>query len=95
MTQKVIAVGASANDGTGDPLRTSFTKINDNFTELYTTVVDIAKTTVGTLANRPTATSVLRGHMYIVDGGNGVADIVQVCVKNSSDTYVWKTVTIS
>lgn len=35
MVQKIINVGAAANDGTGDPLRTSFQKINDNFSEIY------------------------------------------------------------
>lgn len=35
MVQQVINVGTSANDGTGDPLRTAFTKINSNFTEIY------------------------------------------------------------
>ena len=35
MTQQVIDVGNVANDGQGDPLRTAFTKTNDNFTELY------------------------------------------------------------
>jgi uncharacterized coiled-coil protein SlyX len=38
MAQQVIDVGTSASDGTGDPLRDAFTKINDNFTELYGTV---------------------------------------------------------
>jgi hypothetical protein len=38
MAQQVIDVGTSASDGTGDPLRDAFTKINDNFTELYDTV---------------------------------------------------------
>lgn len=35
MTQQIINVGASANDGTGDPIRTAYIKTNDNFTELY------------------------------------------------------------
>lgn len=35
MAQQVINIGAAANDGTGDPLRDCFDKINDNFTELY------------------------------------------------------------
>jgi hypothetical protein len=35
MPQQVINVGAAANDGTGDPLRQSFNKINANFSELY------------------------------------------------------------
>ena len=35
MAQLTVSIGSSANDGTGDPLRTAFTKINTNFTELY------------------------------------------------------------
>jgi hypothetical protein len=36
MAQEIINVGAAPNDGQGDPIRTAFTKCNDNFTELYT-----------------------------------------------------------
>lgn len=36
MTKQIINIGSTANDRTGDSLRTSFTKINENFTELYT-----------------------------------------------------------
>ena len=32
---KLVGVGTSATDNTGDPLRTAFIQINDNFTELY------------------------------------------------------------
>ena len=39
MAQKIINVGTSANKGDGDPLRTAFTKINDNFTDTYTRVI--------------------------------------------------------
>lgn len=35
MTQQLIGVGTTANDGTGDPLRTAFLKDNNNETELY------------------------------------------------------------
>ena len=35
MAQQSINIGSTANDGTGDPLRTAFDKINDNFSELY------------------------------------------------------------
>ena len=35
MAQQSINIGSAANDGTGDPLRTAFDKINDNFTDLY------------------------------------------------------------
>lgn len=36
MTRQNISTGTSANDGTGDTLRGAGTKINANFTELYT-----------------------------------------------------------
>ena len=35
MAKQTINIGTSANDGTGDPLRTAMDKTNDNFTELY------------------------------------------------------------
>ena len=35
MTKQTINIGTSVNKGDGDPLRTAFTKINENFTELY------------------------------------------------------------
>jgi len=35
MAKEVINVGANANDGTGDPIRTAFNKCNSNFGELY------------------------------------------------------------
>lgn len=39
MTKQTINIGSAANDGTGDPLRTAFDKINDNFTELYDNIL--------------------------------------------------------
>jgi len=41
MVKQIIGVGASANDGTGDILRTAFQKTNSNFTELYDGLDDI------------------------------------------------------
>lgn len=35
MTRQVINIGANPNDGSGDPLRVAFEKINNNFAELY------------------------------------------------------------
>jgi hypothetical protein len=35
MSQQIINVGQTPNDGAGDPLRTAFIKINNNFSELY------------------------------------------------------------
>ena len=35
MARQTVNIGTSANKGNGDPLRTAFTKINNNFNELY------------------------------------------------------------
>ena len=35
MAREIVNLGTGANDGTGDPLRTAFEKINNNFSELY------------------------------------------------------------
>ena len=35
MSRLIINTGSTPNDRTGDPLRTAFEKINDNFQELY------------------------------------------------------------
>jgi len=40
MSKQIISIGASANDGTGDPLRNAFDKTNDNFNELYLALGD-------------------------------------------------------
>lgn len=38
MARKIIDVGAIGNDGTGDSIRDSFRKVNDNFRELYSSL---------------------------------------------------------
>lgn len=35
MAKQIINIGQSPNDRSGDPLRTAFDKVNQNFTELY------------------------------------------------------------
>ena len=35
MAKQTVNLGTSANKGDGDPLRTAFDKVNDNFDELY------------------------------------------------------------
>ena len=35
MTKQTVNIGIQGNDGTGDSIRESFRKVNENFTELY------------------------------------------------------------
>jgi hypothetical protein len=61
MTQQVINVGTSPNDGLGDPIRTAYIKCNDNFSELYSRVQVTAPTSpVGVVGDR--------AGMYTYDG---------------------------
>lgn len=41
MTQKIINVGLTPNDGRGDTLLTAFNTTNENFTDLYSTVATL------------------------------------------------------
>jgi hypothetical protein len=52
-TQEIINIGTSPNDGQGDPLRTAFAKINNNFTSLFNTTFSTSTAySVGNSANQ-------------------------------------------
>lgn len=44
MAQQIIGIGSAPDDGTGDPLRDAFDKVNDNFTEVYADIAAINAT---------------------------------------------------
>ena len=47
MTQATILIGTTPNDGTGDPIRDAFDKVNDNFNEIYSAYIANTSVTVG------------------------------------------------
>lgn len=52
-TQEIINVGAVPNDGDGDPLRVAFQKVNNNFTNLFSTATFVSNTySVGNTAGQ-------------------------------------------
>ena len=53
MSQLIVNVGIQGNDGTGDSIRESFTKINENFTELYAVFGAGGQIKFGNLADAP------------------------------------------
>ena len=68
MAQQIIDVGNVANDGTGDPLRTAFQIVNDNFTEVYNP---------SSIANGSSRIDIAEdGDIYMTS--NGVANVVVV-----------------
>ena len=64
MTKKIINIGASPNDGTGDPLRNAFEKSNDNFNELYLALGD---------ANNPVDLFDINGNLDLLGKPNKVS----------------------
>lgn len=74
MAKQVINTGTAVNSKNGDPLRTAFTKVNANFTELYTAL--------GTVPNgTKTATATGTAGQISYD-----ADYVYICTA----TNTWK-----
>lgn len=39
---------------------------------------------------RPAAAEAYRGHTWLTRGATSVADVLEVCMKDATDTYVWK-----
>jgi hypothetical protein len=73
MAQQVINIGGTANDGTGDPLRTAFTKANQNFSELY------AKGAAGSnldISNNKVEATNSNGNIELMPNGAGRVVIV-------------------
>jgi hypothetical protein len=89
MAQQTINIGSSSNDGTGDPLRTAFNKINENFTELYGTSAFGQQVTIS--GNSITANS---SNADLVLAGSGTGGVVASSLRidgtslSSSDSTV-------
>ena len=70
MTRQVINVGVTANDGTGDGLRSAYIKCNDNFNELYNSSITPTALTNGTsniaVANNANVTISVAGSANVV-----------------------------
>lgn len=79
MTQQVINIGTAPNDGLGDPLRTAFTKTNENFTELY------AGSGAAGIANGTSNVKVLANSSVLVSVAN-TANVVTITASTITTT---------
>jgi hypothetical protein len=70
MALDLINVGAAPDDGTGDPGRTAFDKVNDNFTELY----DITATALQSNGSVDGSDQLFTGHVAIGSGASVQTD---------------------
>ena len=83
MSKQTINIGASPNDGTGTPLRTSFDYTNQNFTELYTAL--------GGGVGLPGATT----QVIFNDGGTNLAGDAGLTFNKTTDTLSTARITAS
>lgn len=89
---------AIPSDAIKDPAVIEFVKklmnfLTEHLQQNYDDVNSLQKTESCTTL--PTAEAAIRGKLFVVDGGAGVADVVNICVKKVDDTYGWKVVTIT
>jgi hypothetical protein len=85
MAKQTINIGSIANDGTGDPLRTAFDKINDNFTELYGTDNDINTLDANMNVNNfAITTGVTNGDITVTPNGTGNINLGSVTINGST-----------
>ena len=97
MAKQTVQIGTTTNDNTGDPLRTAFDKINDNFDEIYiagpvSSNISISGTTVSTATGQLSLTSdngviEVQGDLFItgkITGDNSsILEIMSPIVINS------------
>lgn len=84
MAKQTINIGSTANDGTGDPLRTAFNKANENFTEVYDIAqgaYDYANTIVSDTQVDPLARSIANSAF---DAANTANVLAQAAFDNSN-----------
>ena len=74
MTKQTINIGSAANDGTGDPLRTAFDKINDNFQEVYDKLGGSSLSNI-TLSGSTITNTITNGDITIDPNGTGTVFI--------------------
>ena len=74
MAKQTVSIGTTANDGTGDPLRTAFNKLNQNFDEVYgnnfvtTALIASDAVTADKIALLDDALAATDTHLLVADG---------------------------
>jgi hypothetical protein len=68
MAKQIIQLGTVANDGTGDPLRTAFGKVNANFNEVYAALTVLPSDLTFTITNTTDVSSVNSGALHVYGG---------------------------
>jgi hypothetical protein len=81
--QIIIDIGAVANDGTGDPLRTAFGYVNNNFSNIWTT--GVANSNISFSGNKILTTNT-NGNLVLAPNGIGKVQSNVDIVPNANNT---------
>lgn len=91
-SQEVINIGANPNDGEGDPLRVAFSKVNNNFSNLFQTFLNSTVSysfgnAAGQVIFEAPANTFTQGQFYIksTNGGTLVSQSIQLYAQINND----------
>ena len=94
MAKQIVNTGTADNDGTGDPLRNAFQKVNANFTELYNADAAAFSGSYTDLSDKPTSiedfsiTDGSNNQILATDGSGNFSFIDQVGAVSIQDSTV-------
>ena len=96
--QLVIGVGTTANDGSGDPVRTAFQKANTNFTAVFLNILTVSNTVTATVANLTTVSNsvgTVAANLTTVSNSVGVVAANLTTVSNAVTVNTGNITTVS
>ena len=93
MARQGINIGVEGNDGTGDSIRESFKKTNENFTELYAVFGQGGQISFTSLSDTPN--SLTPNTIPLVDSTGGNVQLVTLASNNALDSNAADTITFS
>jgi len=82
-TQQIINYGATANDGTGDPLRTAFIKVDENFDNVWLAGPVGSNITIG---NNTIQSNNTNGNIILKPNGVGIVQANASIIPNADNT---------
>jgi len=85
MAKQTINIGQSANDRTGDSLRSAFNKINDNFSEVY--VQNVPASPAGTQGDERGMIAIDENYLYVCVADFDESTVIWKRIELSSDTW--------
>ena len=93
MAKQDIDIGVEGNDGTGDSIRESFRKVNENFNELYAVFGAGGQISFTNLGDTPN--SLLPRNLLLVNDAATALDFVEFGSDSQIDPLLTDSITIS